>query len=55
MKVLYILKQDPDETFKKIMEVHENANDTDVFDIRKDKDYSRLVELIEDSEKIISW
>ena len=55
MKILYILKRDPDETLQKIMEVHRRISDVSVVDIRESSNYSRLVELIEQSDKIISW
>lgn len=55
MKVLYILKQEPDETLKTVMEEHKKAGDVTVVDLRKDKDYDRIVDLIAESDKVISW
>lgn len=55
MKILYILKQDPDATAKKIMEVHKKNNDVTVVDVRGDKNYSKIVDLIFSSDKVISW
>ncbi len=55
MKVLYIFKRDPDETLQIIMEAHKRISEVDVVDIREGSNYSRLVELIEQSDKIISW
>jgi hypothetical protein len=55
MKILYILKQDPEETPKKMMEEHKKSNEVTVFDLRKDKDYAKLVDLIAASDKVISF
>jgi hypothetical protein len=55
MKILYILKRDPDETLQIIMEVHKRTSEVNVVDIREGSSYSRLVEMIEQSDKIISW
>jgi hypothetical protein len=55
MKILYILKQEPDATLKKIMDVHKKGNDVTVVDIRQNKDYGKLVDLIFSNDKVISW
>lgn len=55
MKILYLLRQDPDETLKKFMEEHKKANEVTIVDIREEKDYGRVVDLIADSDKVISW
>ena len=55
MKILYLLKRDPDETLSEIMDRHRSSHEVEVHDMRSDKDYDRVVELIESSEKIISW
>ena len=55
MKILYLLKQDPDETLEEIMEGHMKSHDVTVMDIRNDKDYKKIVELIAMSDKVISW
>ncbi len=55
MKILYVLKRDPDKTLQNIMGVHRKAHDLTVIDIRKDKDYIRLVDMIEYCDRIISW
>jgi hypothetical protein len=55
MKVLYILKQDPDSTLSAIMEEHKKTSEVTVVDLRAEKDYGRLIDLISDSEKVISW
>lgn len=55
MKVLYLIKQEPGETVKKFMEEHKKANDVTIVDIRENKDYDRIVDLIASSDKVISW
>ncbi len=55
MKILHIQKQDLDATAKKILEIHKKGNDVTVVDIRKNKDYNQIVDLIFSSDKVISW
>ncbi len=55
MKILHIQKNDLDQTAKKILEVHKKGNDVTVVDIRKDKDYGKIVDLIFSSDKVVSW
>ncbi len=55
MKILYLMKQDPDATVKKIMEVHKNGNEVTVVDLRQEKNYGKIVDLIFSNDKVISW
>lgn len=55
MKILYILKQDPDATTKTIMEVQKKGNDVTIVDIKENKNYDHIVDLIFSSDKVISW
>jgi hypothetical protein len=55
MKILYIQKQDLDATAKKIMEVHKKGNDVTIVNIRENKNYGQIVDLIFSSDKVISW
>ncbi len=55
MKILYLLKQDPDETLKRIMDEHRKANEVTVLDLRTEGDHGRIVELIASNDKVISW
>ena len=55
MKILYLQKQDMNATGKKIMEVHKKTNDVTVVDIRQNRDYNKIVDLIFSSDKVISW
>lgn len=55
MKILYILKQAPDATLTTIMNVHKKGNEVTVVDIRENKDYGKIVDLIFSHDKVISW
>jgi hypothetical protein len=55
VKILYILKQDPDKTLTEFMEAHRKSNEVSVIDIRENKNYSHTIELIEKSDRVISW
>jgi hypothetical protein len=55
MKILYILKQEPDATVKKLMEVHKKGNDVTVVNLKENKNYGQIVDLVFSSDKVISW
>jgi galactitol-specific phosphotransferase system IIB component len=55
MKILYIQKQDLDATVKKIMEEHKKGNDVTVVNLKENKNYGQIVDLIFSSDKVISW
>jgi len=55
MKILYLLSKDADETLKKIMDKHGKVNEVTVTDIRVNKNYKQLMELIESNDRVISW
>jgi hypothetical protein len=55
VKILYILKQESDETVKAFMEIHKREHEVSVINLKENKNYSQLVELIEKSDRIISW
>ena len=55
MKILYLITQEPDETIAEIMAEHRKAHDVTVVDIREEKNYDWIVDLIAGSEKVISW
>jgi len=55
MKILYLLRQDPDETVKRIMDMHKKDNEVTVVDIRVDKDYNQIIDLIATADKVIPW
>lgn len=55
MKILYVVNKDLDATEQKIVEEQSKSGEATVFDLRADKDYDRLVDLIESTDKTISW
>jgi hypothetical protein len=56
MKVLHLFKSEPDETAKKIIEVHKAENEVKVIDLTMgDTSYESLVEDIFSYDKVISW
>lgn len=55
MKILYIMRQNPDDTANKIMEVHKKSNEVTVVNINENKNYDQIVDLIVSSDKVICW
>lgn len=54
MKVLYLLRQEPDATAKEIIEAHREFNDVTVIDLAEEKDYKQILSLIETSDKVFT-
>lgn len=55
MKILHILKTEPEESIKKIIEEHKKSHDVNVLSLIDCKDYNKIVCLIEDADKVITW
>lgn len=55
MMILYLLKQDHDDTLTEFIAVHRRFHEVNVIDIRDNKNYLQLIELIEISDRIIAW
>ncbi len=55
MKILYLVKQDLDATAKTIIEVHKKGNEVTVVDLRQEKKFDKIVDLIFSNDKVISW
>ena len=55
MQILYLLKEEPDETVTKFMLIHKKTHNVEVIDLREDNNYIQIMEHIEKSEKVISW
>lgn len=55
MKILHILKTEPEDSFKKIIEEHRKDHDVDMLSLTDYKDYSMIVDLIEKADKVIVW
>ncbi len=55
MKILHIQKQELDATAKAILDAHKKGNEVTVLDIRKNKNYDQIVDMIFSNDKVISW
>ena len=55
MKILYLLKQDPDDTVTEFIAAHSKFHEVKVIDLRDNKNYLQLIEFIESSDRIIAW
>lgn len=55
MKILYLMKRETDGTVNDILARHQAAHDVTVVDLKAEKDYERIVELIVESDRVISW
>lgn len=55
MKLLYLLKRDPDKSLYDIIQSHKRAHEVSIIDIRDDKDYKKIIKHIVSADKVISW
>jgi hypothetical protein len=56
MKILHILKSEPDRNTKTLMDIVSEGEETTVFKLYEDgTDYEKLIDLIFEHEKTISW
>lgn len=56
MKILHVLKSEPDAVIKKVMEPLSKGNEAREFEMYQgDVDYDKLVELVFDHDKVICW
>ena len=56
MKMLHILRSQPDENIKILMEASTNGDEAKVVELyREDVDWSRVVDEIFSHEKVICW
>jgi hypothetical protein len=56
MKVLHVLKSEPDEILQKLMEPVSEGNEVQQFELYKgDVDYDKLIELAFGHDKVICW
>jgi hypothetical protein len=54
MKVLYLLRNEPDETGNKIIEEHKKSNEVTIININENKNYDEIVDAIASNDKVIS-
>lgn len=56
MKTLHIFKTEPDETTKTLVDVVSQGEETTLFELfRDDADYDKLVDLIFEHDKVLTW
>ncbi|MDH5542008.1 MAG: hypothetical protein OEY64_03480 [Nitrospinota bacterium] len=55
MKILFMQKKQPDKDMKEIIEALEKEGDVTKIDLNSEKDYAKIIELIDASDKIVSW
>jgi hypothetical protein len=56
MKVLHVLKSEPDKTIKTLMGSFAEGGEVQEFEMYKgDVDYDKLIGLVFDSDKVICW
>lgn len=55
MKILHLVKRDLAPTEASILEAHRKGHDVTVIDLRTEKDYARIVDLVAAVDKVISW
>ncbi len=54
MKVLYFIKDEPGDTLKVFIDEHKKTEEVTVMDIRSNKNYDEIIDLIDQSDKVIS-
>ena len=55
MKILYILKKEPNNNINTIMSESKKESEVIVVDLRENQDYDVLVERIETCDRVITW
>jgi hypothetical protein len=55
VKILYILKKEPDNNINTIMSENEKESEVTIVDLRENQDYDVLVERIETCDRVITW
>ena len=55
MNILCIMRKDPDATITRVLDAQKREHAVTVVDLRMEKDYDRIVELIFSSSSVLSW
>jgi hypothetical protein len=56
MKLLHILKSEPDDNTRSLMAILSEGNETSQFPLYDEQaDYEKLIDAIFENEKVISW
>ena len=56
MKLLHILRSEPAENTKSLMDILSEGNDASVFPLYEEEaDYEKLIDAVFENDKVISW
>lgn len=55
MKILHITKGEPQGAVKAIIDNHTSNHEVTVVDVNENKDYDRLLDLILENDRVITW
>ena len=55
MKLLYIVKQDVDDTARKLIDTHRENADVAIIELNENKNYADIVRQVFDSDQVICW
>ena len=55
MRIFYLLKENEAGTLENIMDEHRSGHEVEAVDLRREKDYEKIVDLIVGSDRVISW
>ena len=56
MKILHILKSEPDENTRRLMKILSEGNETSEFPLYgQSVDYDRFLDLVFENDRVISW
>jgi hypothetical protein len=55
MKIVYILKQEPDRTVQAIIDETSGLADVTIVKLPEYPDYDSLVDLIENCDRVVTW
>ena len=56
MKLLHILKSEPDKNTKTLMDILSQGEEATIYPLyEKDADYEDLIDLIFEKDKVVSW
>ncbi len=56
MKILHILKTEPDDDTKTLIDIVSRGEESTIFELFNDNvDYERLIDLIFEHDKVVTW
>ncbi len=55
MKIVHILKKEPDAFDRRIIEAHKKDNEVTVFELFREFDADKLLQAVQEAEKVFCW